>query len=149
MHDDEIAEWIAGAERQLLRSAGRPTVTRRPADPGHAAGYGLLAYTGWGADLPRDDGPLIKDARTGETVAYAPIRDRLAVYSDNSRLTVQGFLDEQTVLLLVAPTDFKTMRLGNETWHLVGWDFRADTYQRLSSGGTRMRGIAVAPGLVR
>ncbi|WP_110182065.1 hypothetical protein [Nocardioides solisilvae] len=109
---------------------------------------GLMALTGGGNGLPGDAGPMVVEAATGAVLGYAPIRDRDSVYGDNGRLTALGFLDEQTVLLLVGPMDFRTMELGDESWHLVAWDFRDGGFERLTTGGTGMHAIAVASGVL-
>jgi len=111
------------------------------------AAYGLLSCTTGSLGGARS-GPVVVDPATGEIVAYAPIKDRNSVYSDNGHLTSLGFLDEDTVLLLVGAMDFNTMEIGEETWYLVAWQFRTGTFERITSGETQMREIAVAPGLV-
>ncbi|WP_162799476.1 hypothetical protein [Nocardioides sp. 616] len=109
---------------------------------------GLVAMTGGGNGLPGDGGPMVVEAATGAVVGYAPIRDRSSVYTDNGYLTALGFLDEETVLLLVGPMDFRTMDLGEEQRHLVAWDFRAGTFERLTSGDSSMSAITVAWGVL-
>ncbi len=111
------------------------------------AGRGMVALTG-GLGGGAFAGPIVIDTATGERVAYAPIRDVSSEYSDNGYLTAQGFLDEDTLLLLVGPMRFGRMELGDERWHLVSWHFRTGDFQLLSSGDTRMRGIEVAVGIV-
>lgn len=113
-----------------------------------AAGEGRLALTGGGSGLPGDGGPMVVDAKSGEVVAYAPIRDPNSVYSDNGALTAMGFLDRETVLLLVGPMDFRTMEPGEESWHLVAWDLDNGGFERLSSGDSEMSRIVVAPGVI-
>lgn len=113
--------------------------------------HGLVALTGGGSALPGDGGPMVLDTRSedlAELVAYAPIRDKSSVYTDNGYLTAQGFLDEDTVLLLVGPMDFGTMDPGEETWHLVAWQFRTGDFRRLSTGDPAMAGIDVAAGVL-
>lgn len=112
--------------------------------------FGRVAYTGNPGPVGMADrsGPVVVDAVTGEILGYAPIKDRDSVYSDNGYLTVEGFLDEDTVLLLVGPMDFRTMEPGEESWHLVAWHVPSGDLDRLSSGDTRMRAIAVAPDLI-
>lgn len=110
--------------------------------------HGKAAMTGAGGGLPGDGGPMVLDAATGDLLAYAPIRDPNSVYSDNGYLTAKGFLDEDTVLLLVGPMDFRTMSPGEETWHLVAWDSRTGTVERLTSGDSGMRDIDVAGDLL-
>lgn len=110
--------------------------------------HGLVAMTGGGNGLPGDGGPMVVEAATGSVVGYAPIRDRSSVYTDNGYLTALGFLDEETVLLLVGPMDFRTMELGEEQRHLVAWDFRAGTFGRLTSGDSSMSAITVAWGVL-
>lgn len=52
------------------------------------------------------------------------------------------------MLLLVGPMDFRTMELGEESWHLVAWDFRTGDFTRLATGDTAMSWVAVAPGVL-
>lgn len=111
------------------------------------AGHGMVAMTG-GLGGGAFAGPIVVDATTGELVAYAPIRDVNSEYSDNGYLTAQGFLDEDTLLLLVGPMRFGQMESGDEDWHLVAWHFRTGAFELLTSGGTSMRGIEVAATLV-
>ena len=111
------------------------------------AGHGMVALTG-GLGGGAFAGPIVIDTATGERVAYAPIRDRSSEYSDNGFLTAQGFLDEDTLLLLVGPIDFRTMEIGEERWHLAAWHFRTGAFELLASGGTSMRGIEVATALL-
>lgn len=110
------------------------------------AGHGLAAMSGGGGGLPGDGGPMVVDPVTGAVVGYAPIRDPNAVYTDNGHLRPQGFLDEDTVLLLVGPMDFATMELGEESWHLVAWDFLEHTFTRLTTGDASMVWVEVAVG---
>lgn len=110
-------------------------------------GYGLVACT-TGSLQPFRSGPVVVDPVTGEVVAYAPIKDRNSVYSDNGHLTALGFLDADTVLLIIGPADFRTRQIGEESWHLVSWDFRTGAFERITSGDSRMRTTAVAPELL-
>lgn len=110
--------------------------------------YGRVAFVGAGETLPGDDGPLVLDAATGALVAYAPIRDPNSIYSDNGYLRAKGFLDKETVLLLVGPTDFDTVKLGREKWYLVAWHLRTGAFERLSTGDTDMRNIDIAGDLL-
>lgn len=142
--------------------SGAPLVTWRDGDVTGRVGpagygerlvtrFGLVAYTGSPAGEPRPDlraGPVVVDAGSGETLGYAPIRDTDSVYGDNGYLSALGFLDPGTVVLLVGPMDFRTMDPGDERWHLVSWDFHTGDFERITSGDTRMRGIAVAPALL-
>ena len=97
------------------------------------AAHGLVSCTA-GSLTPSQSGPIVVDPQTGDVIAYAPIKDRSATYSDNGYLTSLGFLDEDTVLLLVGAMDFKTMEVGEETWHLVAWQFRTGAFERITSG---------------
>jgi hypothetical protein len=112
--------------------------------------FGRVAYTGNPGPYGMADrsGPIVVDPGSGEILGYAPIEDPDSVYSDNGHLTALGFLDEDTVLLLVGPMDFRTMELGSGSWHLVAWDFVAGDFEVLSTGDGFMSEIAVAPGLV-
>lgn len=104
---------------------------------------GLVACT-TGSLEPFRSGPVVVDADTGDVVAYAPIRDRSSVYSDNAHLTALGFLDDETLLLLVGPADFRGDEPETE-WHLVTWDFRSGAFELLTTGAEEMRTIAVDP----
>jgi hypothetical protein len=70
-------------------------------------------------------------------------------YGDNGYPTAQGFLDPETVLLLVAPMDFRTMDPGEETWYLATWNFETGEIEHLTTGDTDLRTIAVATDVVR
>ena len=110
-----------------------------------------MAYTGNPGPFDlgvMKSGPIVVDPATGDVVAYAPIRDANAVYSDNAHLTALGFVDPDTVLLIVTPMNFRTMDPEDGLTHLVSWDFRTGAFARLASGGPAMRSIAVAPDLV-
>lgn len=89
------------------------------------------------------------DSTNGDLVAYAPIRDSNSVYTDNGYLRPLGFLDEDSVLLLVAQMDFRSMDIGEETWQLVAWGYQTNQYQRLTSGATEMAAVEVAIELIR
>ena len=68
--------------------------------------FGKVAYTGNPGHALMDvatSGPVVVDPATGEILAFAPVLDENAVYSDNRHLTALGFLDPATVLLLVTP----------------------------------------------
>jgi hypothetical protein len=137
----EIVEWLDGEVVRRVDDGGIAWGERA------AAGYGLFAITASLGDWPHA-GPVVIDAGTGERVAYAPVRDRNGVYSDNGRLTAKGFLDEDTLLLLVGPMDFRTMEPGEGEWHLVAWSFRSGGFELLASGDDRMHAVAVAPALL-
>lgn len=108
------------------------------------AAYGLVACTA-GSLQPFRSGPVVVDPRTGEIVAYAPIKDRNSLYSDNGGLTALGFLDEDTLLMVVGPPAFHRNGIGEQR-SLVSWQFRTGEFERISTG--RLRSIAVAPALV-
>ncbi|MGF9761124.1 hypothetical protein AAII07_38645 [Microvirga sp. 0TCS3.31] len=113
--------------------------------------FGKVAYTGNPGHALMDvatSGPVVVDPATGEILAFAPILDENSVYSDNGHLTALGFLDPATVLLLVTPMDFVTMEPDDGTTYLATWDWASGEITVLASGGTGMRGIAVAPDLV-
>lgn len=112
----------------------------------YAAGFGLVALTGGGGRLPGDGGPIVLDATTGDVLAYHPIRDRHAVYTDGGRLTAKGFLDAETVLLLVGPTRWVDRTAIADEYVLVAWSFRTGSFERLASGGPGMAAIDVAVG---
>lgn len=111
------------------------------------AGYGLVACT-TGSLQPSRSGPVVIDPTTGEIIAYAPIEDPNAVYSDNGGLTMLGFLDDDTVLMLIGPAAFHDQDI-TETRYLAAWQFRTGEFQRISTGDTNLRSIAVAPTLVK
>jgi hypothetical protein len=111
------------------------------------AGHGLVALTG-GLGGGAYAGPVVVDTATGERLAYAPIKEPSSEYSDNGHLTAQGFLDEETVLLLVGPVRFGKETLGGDEWHLVAWEFRTGDFELVTSGDSRMWEIAVAVDLV-
>lgn len=111
-----------------------------------ATGYGLLAFTGGGGGLPADGGPVVVNVASGELVAYRPVRDPNAYYSDNGHLTAIGFLDADTALYLVGPP--ARPGTGGSRWQLVAWDLRTDGFQRLTSGPEGMRSIDVAIGVL-
>lgn len=137
---DELVEWQGG---EVARRTHFPWQGER-----FVARHGLVAFTtGSLGDHPRG-GPVVADAATGELLAYAPIRDPHASYSDNGGLTVQGFLNEDTVLLLVKPDDVAEDRQDLDSWHLVAWNFRTGDFERLASGSGPMGTIDVATDLV-
>lgn len=111
------------------------------------AEHGLLACTTGSLQSGRS-GPVVIDPATGDVVAYAPIDDPSSAYSDNAFLTAKGFLDPETVLLLVGPMDFRTMKLGDAEWHLVAWRFRSGEFELLSSSDRDLRGISIAAATV-
>ncbi|MGH3345627.1 MAG: hypothetical protein ACRDO4_01480 [Nocardioides sp.] len=136
---------------EIVRWDGDEVVDRVPGPPwGNrwVARGDVLAFTGSPGDRWNHSGPVVLDARTGRVVGAASIKDPSSVYSDNAYLTAQGFLDEETLLLLVAPMDFDTMEPGDQTWFLAAWDFREGTFERLTEGDTRMGRIDVATALV-
>lgn len=108
--------------------------------------HGLVAATG--SNGWNRGGPMVLDADTGELVSAAFARERAGEYSDNGYLTAQGFLDDTTALVLVAPMDFGSMEPGEETWYLVAWDFRTGSFERITQGGSGMAAAEVAPALV-
>lgn len=135
---------------EIVEYAGDEVVDRVPGpDWGSrfTAGEGLLGFTG-GPGGAFTSGPVVLDADTGEQVAAATIRDRSSVYADNGHLTVAGFLDDHTALLLVGPMDFRTMEPGEETWYLATWDFREGSFTRVAEGDRGMAAIDVAPALL-
>lgn len=110
------------------------------------AAYGMVACTA-GSLEPFRSGPVVVDPRSGEIVAYAPAKDRHSIYSDNGGLTLLGFLDEDTLLMLVGPAAFTRDGVAVPRI-LASWQFRTGQFQRISIGGSSMRSIAVAPALV-
>lgn len=114
-----------------------------------AAGYGLVAFVGGTHSGGSRGGPMVVDPATGSVLAYAPIKDPNAVYSDNGHLTPVGFLDADTVLLQVKPARFGRDRVLDGPWYLVAWDFRSGDFERLSTGSQAWWPSAVVPALVR
>ena len=110
-----------------------------------AAGFGRVAFTGGGGGLPGDGGPVVIDTATGELVAYLPMRDPDAFYTDNGHLTALGFLDDRTAVLLVGPGGFGPgYESAKQTWHLVAWDLGTGGIERLTTGAEGMRMVEVA-----
>ena len=114
----------------------------------YVAGYGMVAFTG-NLATGSHGGPAVVTGDTADVVAWARTPDRASVYSDNGYLTAQGFLDPHTLLLLVAPMNFRTMEEGSETWYLATWNLGTGGFEHLTTGDTRMRGISVATDVVR
>lgn len=110
------------------------------------AGYGMVACT-TGSLQPSRSGPVVIDPATGEIIAYAPIEDPNAIYSDNGGLTLLGFLDDHTLLMLIGPATSQDDDI-HEARYLATWEFRTGEFQRISTGDTDLRSIAVAPALV-
>jgi hypothetical protein len=111
------------------------------------ARHGLVACTTGSLQFGRS-GPVVVEADSGDVVAYAPIKDRHAQYSDNGGLTVLGFVDEDTVLMIVGPAAYTAHDVDIER-HLVAWQFRTGELERISTGpGPDLRALAVAPELV-
>ena len=112
--------------------------------------FGRVAYAGNPGPfgMAERSGPVVLDPDTGTVLGYAPIEDPDSVYSDNGYLTPLGFLAPDTVLLMVGPMDFRTMELGDETRHLVSWNYVTGDFGLVASGHSRMSEIAVAPALV-
>jgi hypothetical protein len=106
---------------------------------------GLLAMVGGADYLPGDGGPMVFDAATGQLLAYLPITDPNAYYTDGGYLGALGFLDPDTVLLHVTPVDIHSSDNRNTTSHLAAWHLDSGDFERLTSGDIRMRSIVVAP----
>lgn len=139
----DLVEWKDGQAENVvsLGGYGERFVTR----------FGLVAYTGGPPGQQQTafrSGPVVVDAASGEIVAYAPIKDPSSVYSDNAHLTAMGFLDPDTVLLLLTPMNYRTMQPEDAVTHLVAWHWRTGDFERLASGGPGMRAIEVAPDLL-
>ncbi len=114
----------------------------------YVARHGLVAFTGNIASGAQG-GPAVVNRDTAEVVAWLRLPDRNGEYSDNGHLTVQGFLNKTTLLVKVAPMRFGEMQPGQETWYLATWNYETGAIERLTSGDTRMRTIAVATDVVR
>jgi len=128
--------------RRLVTWEGNEMVDRSPFVQCErmVAAHGMVACTAGSLQSFRS-GPVVVDPRTGKIIAYAPIKDRDSLYSDNGGLTVLGFLDESTVLMVVGPPAFHRNGIDEER-SLVSWQFRTGEFQRISTG--RLRSIAVA-----
>lgn len=109
------------------------------------AKFGLVACTTGSLESGRS-GPVVVDAATGDVVAYAPIEDPNATYSDNGGLTMLGFLDENTVVMVVGGPAYSTGT--PRARHLVAWSFRTGALERIASGDSLWRSVAVAPALL-
>jgi hypothetical protein len=109
------------------------------------ASYPYVACTAGSLQSGRS-GPVVVDARSGEILAYAPIEDPNAAYSDNGGLTMLGFVDEDTVVMLVGGPAYTPQPSGAR--HLVTWDFRTGEFERVATGGSVLRSVAVAPALL-
>lgn len=110
------------------------------------AGYGMVACTA-GSLQPSRSGPVVLNPESGELLAYAPIEDRDSIYSDNGGLTLLGFLDKNTLLMVVGPAAFNGNHVAGERF-LASWEFRSGEFERISTGDAGMRSLAVAPSLV-
>lgn len=139
-HDFNARTLIAWDGDQNLSEAPFPTQCER-----FAAGYGLVACT-TGA-LQSRSGPVVADPTTGEILAYAPIEDPNARFSDNGGLTMLGFIDGDTLVMAVGPATFNGGDIPEERF-LVSWQFRTGEFQRIATGNADIRQIAVAPALV-
>lgn len=118
-----------------------------------ASGYGRIAFTtGNPGDVAggatTGSAPVVVDGATGELLAFRPIRDPYATYSDNGHLTALGFLDADTVLYLVGPAEYVDRRLVVDAWHLAAWDVETGEFERLATGPEGMRMIDVAVGVL-
>lgn len=125
----------------LITYAGREAVHEAPFPQCErlVAAHGLVACT-TGSLRSGESGPVVVGAATGDVVAYAPIRDRSAWYSDNGHLTVLGFVDPGTLLLQAGPRD--------EPWYLATWSFEDGTFERVARTRRDLRHVSVAPGLL-
>lgn len=106
------------------------------------AGYGMVACTAGNLE-PFQSGPVVLDPVTGDIIAYAPMKDPNAIYSDNGGLTLLGFLDKDTLLMLVGPATFQAPAPEGERV-LATWQFRTGKIQRISTGDAALRSISVA-----
>ena len=113
-----------------------------------AALDGRLAMVGGADYLPGDGGPMVFDAATGQLLAYLPLTDPNARYTDGGYLDALGFLDPDTVLIRVTPVAPDSRDNSTAISHLAAWNFATGAFARLASGDIRMRSLVVAPGVV-
>ncbi|MGN0065444.1 MAG: hypothetical protein ACI379_14500 [Nocardioides sp.] len=67
-------------------------------------------------------GPAVLEWSQGEPVAYAPILDKNAVYTDNGHLQLRGFTDHDTLLMVVRVDDFGD-KVDDVDTYLVEWAY--------------------------
>lgn len=148
----ELAAVLRGAGREVVEWEGDRRVSRLEAtgldslDRGAVRGDLVAAVRGVGGYYPprtaSDWDGLVVFGRDDVTArAYLPIRDANAAYSDNARLVVEGWLDDETVLAWVLPE-------GSEDWSLVSWHYPSGDLQRLAGGDAYARLSDVVPDLV-
>lgn len=65
-------------------------------------------------------GPVVLEAGEGEPLAWAPIRDKGTVYTDNGYLQVRGFSDRDSVFMVVRVDDFSD-KVSEVDTYLVEW----------------------------
>lgn len=111
-----------------------------------AASDKRIVLIGSGSELPAGTGPIVLDALTGDLLAYAPVADPDSAYGNGGHLRALGFLEPDTVLMMVGPVDFPRVNIEDATWHLVAWNFLTGRFQRVASGAVEMSGIDVAIG---
>lgn len=124
---------------------------------GWRVAYGRLAVNG---NVPVADtdqnkapyaGPVLLDSVDGEVLAWAPVKDRNSVYSDNGRLQVAGFLDDHTLALVVRVESFAD-KTDDAVTYLVTWDAESGEFRvvgRTADQGVEADGLfsgTVAPG---
>lgn len=140
---DELVEWDGD---DVVRRVPFPYQGQR-----YVSGFGQIAYTtGSLGDIDGHlaSGPVAADPATGDLLAFRPIRDPHATYSDNGYLTAMGFLDADTVVYLVGPARQVDRQLIVDAWHLVAWDVDTGEFERLTTGSDGMRTIDVAVGVL-
>lgn len=148
----ELAATLGGAGRAVVEWEGGRRVSALDAgflaslDRAAVGGELIAAARGVGGYYtPRErsdwDGLVVFGRQDMRARAFLPIRDANAAYSDNGRLTVHGFLDEETVLAWVLPE-------GSEDWSLVAWHFSDGEMTRLAGGDAYARLTDVVPSLL-
>lgn len=153
----ELAAVLGGAGRELVEWEGSERVSTLDAtglsslDRAAVRGDLVAAVRGVGGYYtPREaadwDGLIAFGRRDATARAYLPIRDDNAAYSDNGRLTVRGWLDDETVLAWVLPEAGD--RTDGDHWWLVAWHYPSGELTRLGGGGAYDRLSDVVPALV-
>lgn len=142
--------WVEHADERELRLWRDGRVESRAqfpywGDNDFALRDGVLAMVGGEDQLPGDGGPMVFDVATGQLLAYLPITDPNALYTDNGYFDTLGFLDSGTLLVQVTPVDQDSRDNSGATSYLATWSLDSNEFERLTTGDIRMRSIVVAP----